>query len=175
MTVHDWIAWAFCPADTRHRFASFILARQASRDLRAEITVAEFEAAMQRAGFAVDHRNQRGAASYLVAETKAKKTYELHRFILVEPIDHPLNKPSAPDHRAAFKALPPDNQAAVLQWIETSLVPIRRTRTVSQLRYPCHVVAGLTLSDEQMRRAVDGPGHDGRSPLPLLPKRPSPA
>jgi hypothetical protein len=58
MNISDWIKWAFHPSDTPHRFVSFVLARQASRDLGADVTVAEFEAAMERAGFTVHHRNQ---------------------------------------------------------------------------------------------------------------------
>ena len=46
MELSDWIVGAFRPANRPHRFASFVLARQASRDLGAEITTAQFETAM---------------------------------------------------------------------------------------------------------------------------------
>ncbi len=151
MTIHDWIKWAFAAADEPHRFASHILARQASRDLGVEITTADLEAAMAQAGYTVHHRNQYGAAYYLAADTKSKKLYDFRRFVLVEGIDHPLN---TPDPCAAFNALPAEDQAAMLEWIKTSLVPIRRALLVSELRFPCQVVSGLAITNEHMRGAL---------------------
>ena len=84
-------------AETPHRFASRILARQASRDLGTAVTGLQFEEAMARAGFVVHHRNRHGSAHYLAADSSAKRAYEFHKFILVDPIDHPLNEPNRPD------------------------------------------------------------------------------
>ena len=162
MGLSDWITWAFRPADSPHRFASFVLARQASRDLGVEITTAEFEAAMP---FVVHHRNSRGSAYYLAADTAAKRSYDFHRHVLAEPITHPLNE----DQRAPFEALPLDDQAAVLAWIKASLVPIRRTRTVAQLRYPCAIVTGQNLRNDEMRGARGGGYRANRAmAVPLL-------
>jgi hypothetical protein len=154
MTLHEWIGWAFCVAETPHRFSAHILARQASRDLGMEVTSSQFEEAMARAGYVVHHRNQHESAHYLATDSSAKRAYDFHKFILVDPIDHPLNEPNQPDPCAAFKALPPDDQAAMLDWIRASLVRIQRTRIVSQLRFPCSVVTGLTIRDEEMRGAL---------------------
>jgi hypothetical protein len=147
MNLHDWIKWAFRPADTPHRFASYVLARQASRDLGTEATTEQFEAAMP---FAVHHRNHRGSAYYLAADTTAKRTYDFRRYVLAEPIGHPLDE----DDHAPFATLPPDDQAAVLAWIKASLVPIRRTRTVPELRYPCALLTGRKIRDQHMRGAL---------------------
>ena len=106
-------------------------------------------------------------AYYLAADTKSKKLYDFRRFVLVEGIDHPLN---TPDPCAAFNALPAEDQAAMLEWIKTSLVPIRRARLVSELRFPCQVVSGLAITNEHMRGAIDGGNRDSRTPLPLLPE-----
>jgi hypothetical protein len=154
MTLHEWITWAFGVAETPHRFAAYVLARQASRDLGAEVTEAQFEEAMARAGFVVHHHTQHGSARYLATDSPAKRIYDFHRFVLVDPIDHPLNEPNRPDPLAAFKALPADEQAAMLDWIKASVVPIRRTRTLSSLRFPCAVVTCLAINDEAMRGAL---------------------
>ncbi len=150
MELSEWITWAFRPGRAPHRFASYVLARQASRDLEREIATADFEAAMEQAGFAIHRRNQRGSAFYLAADTTAKRTYDFRRYLLAEPIDHPLSEPEF----APFGALPADDQAAVLGWIKASLVPIRRTRTLAQLRYPCALVTGRRIRDQHMRGAL---------------------
>ena len=100
--------------------------------------------------FAVHHRNSRGSAYYLAADTTAKRSFDFHRYLLAEPISHPLDE----NPRAAFEALTPDDQAAVLDWVKASLLPIRRTRTVAQLRYPCALVTGRNLRNDEMRGAL---------------------
>ncbi|MGA2069123.1 MAG: hypothetical protein ABSG86_29480 [Thermoguttaceae bacterium] len=153
LTLESWITWAFRPAESSHRFAAHILARQAARDLGAEVTEPDFEDAMARAGFVVHRRTRHGSACYLATDSSAKRDYDFRRFILADPIEHPLSV-VRPDPCAAFKGLPASDQAVLLDWIKASLVPIRRTRSVSQLRFPCSVVTGLAIRDEQMRGAL---------------------
>jgi hypothetical protein len=164
MTLQTWLAWAFSPSAAPHRFASYILARQASRDLETEVAVPEFEEAMARAGFAVHHRNRYGSPYYLAAETSAKRTYDFRKFVLAEPIEHPLKEADKPDPCAAFNALPAGEQAAMLRWIKASVTLTRRTRAIGQLRYPCEMATGLNIRDEHMRGAlltagIDTAGH----------------
>jgi hypothetical protein len=159
MTLHEWIKWAYLPSKTSHRFPSFVLARQAGRDLNAVVTVEEFEAAMLAAGYTVGHRNRYGAAYYNVADTTAKKTFDFRRFVLVDPAaTQPSKTFTLADPRSdpcsEFLALPTEAQTKLLEWAKASVVATRKTRGLAELRYPAQVVTGLDIRNEHLRGAL---------------------
>jgi hypothetical protein len=152
VTLTTWIDWAYSHSDTPHRYPCFVLARHASRDLGAEITGDELEKAMVAAGFAVHHRNGYGSAYLLAEDSPAKRHYDYRKHVMCDPIEHPLTV--TPDARAEFLAMPAADREKVVTWLKASLVAIRRTRTLAQIRIPCTAVTGVELQNPQIRGAL---------------------
>jgi hypothetical protein len=90
MTLLQWIAWGLQPCDRRHKFHSYVLARQAARDMGAPVAHEEFRAAMKAAGFKVV--DQRGSATFYAArDTLSKRQYFRRKFIVADDTAvHPL-------------------------------------------------------------------------------------
>jgi hypothetical protein len=171
MLLPEWIAWAYEPSATPHRFAAYFQAKQAGRDLGRVVAVAEFREAMSAAGFAEGRTNRHGEVHYLVADSASKRTFDFKRFILADDsVPHPLVPEAASGPCADFEALPIEQQQAILAWIKASLERARKTRTLSELRYPCQIVTGLALRNEHMRGAlltagIEAAGHRFRCRL----------
>lgn len=152
-TIHDWIKWAFNPSEAPHRLSSLTHSRQASRDLGVLVTEAEFNKAMSEYTFS--HKDGRCELHYFVEDTKSKKDYDFHRFVLVESIIHPL---MVPDPRESFNALPESDRTTILDWIESSLRVSSPHRT-DLFNSAFSAATGLELTEDQMRGALIVAGH----------------
>ncbi len=153
LSVHDWIKWAFDPSDEPHRLSSLTHSRQASRDLGVLVTEAEFNKAMSEYTFS--HKDKRNELHYFVEDTKAKSNYDFRRFVLVEPVTHPL---MVPDPRETFNALSVSDRTLILDWVKSGL-RVSSPHRINLFNSACSAATGLELTEDQMRGALIVAGH----------------
>jgi hypothetical protein len=83
MTLSEWISWGLQPCKRRHQFHSYVLARQAERDMGTPVSQGDLKTAMKAAGFEI--AAQRGSAIFYAArDTVSKRQYFRRKFLTAD-------------------------------------------------------------------------------------------